>query len=542
MSKRVPQQVPWWLAAAATAVFAWNASASPAHAEEWLVVPVSFGEDAPTTRALAEEAAESLAQRGISVMPNTAAAKLFEERVSTPARAVGEADIDAWAKLSRSALGHLARNEYEAALVELEKAQGVSRTAVEALNRDPTTAAVLSNTCLYAVRALISVGKRATAQVQALECARLSPGVKPNAKMHPPAIRTFYEDVVEAGRSRFGTLVVESDATCEVRVNGVGFGAPPVRVEQLPEGDYRAQVECDDTPGRVHHVRSGRGTTTLHIDAKLDRAIRTNDALELSYAATPDAVELERDSRSLARLLSVDRVLLVIPSRDGRSELLAVGVDEGADEHRAARIDTTVSDALSALFGETPVTTKPGRTPRGKFIAGVSLASIGTASLVTAYSLYALNATNAADDMVALPNNENQARWLNLRTGMYYTGSAGAAALVAAMPLALPYREKTPWWAWLSGGVGVGLVATSIALAVTAPATPSESRVANPQGYVDRAKRTDPAFLAGVTAAPLLTMPLVYLLRRDEERQRAQWMPQVAASRRAAFLGVEGRY
>jgi hypothetical protein len=63
---------------------------------------------------------------------------------------------------------------------------------------------------------------------------------------------------------------------------------------------------------------------------------------------------------------------------------------------------------------------------------------------------------------------------------------------------------------------------------VTAPPTPDVSRVADPQGYVDRAERTDGAFLAGVSAAPLLSMPLVYLLRRDDKRGRAELAPKAA--------------
>jgi hypothetical protein len=144
--------------------------------------------------------------------------------------------------------------------------------------------------------------------------------------------------------------------------------------------------------------------------------------------------------------------------------------------------------------------------------------------------------------MVAFPSNDNQARWLNLRSGMYYTGAVGAGLLVTAMPLALPYHRKPPWWAWLCGGAGVALAATSITLAVTAPSKPDTSRVADPQGYVDRTKRTDPAFATGVTSAPLLTVPLVYLLRRDEKRTRASLAPQMTVGRTGGFFAIEGRY
>ena len=125
---------------------------------------------------------------------------------------------------------------------------------------------------------------------------------------------------------------------------------------------------------------------------------------------------------------------------------------------------------------------------------------------------------------------------------MFYSGAAGAAALVTAMPMVLPYRAKTPWWAWLSGGVGVALVGTSIALAVTAPPEPSVSRVADPQGYVERATRTDAAFLTGITAAPLLAMPLVYLLRRGDKKAKAEIWPTAVAARHGGSIGVQGAF
>jgi hypothetical protein len=200
---------------------------------------------------------------------------------------------------------------------------------------------------------------------------------------------------------------------------------------------------------------------------------------------------------------------------------------------------TGLPDSTVALVETADASHRP---PKGQRIAGVTLAATGTASMFASYALYAAGMTRAADQMVASPTNDNQARWLNTRFGMYYTGSAGAALLVTAMPVALPYRTKTPWWAWLCGGAGVALAATSIALAVTAPSEPEVSRVEDPQGYVDRAKRTDAAFVAGVTAAPLLTMPLVYLLRRDDKRTRASLAPQLAVSREAGLIALRGHY
>ncbi len=512
-----------------------------AQADDWLVVPVTAGEDVAHARAIAKDVEGDLTQRGFQVQASEVASQGFEQRVSVPASALSANEIDAWKQRSRAALGSLARNDYQGALRELEAVQATSRAAVDALNRDDETAAILLDTCLYTVRALLGVGKQATAQVQAAECARLSPGIAPNTKMHPPAIRTFYADVVDAGRARTATLSVDSKPSgCEARVNGIRVGPTPARVEQLPQGAYAVQVECDAEPGRIHRVQVERGQNSVSVDADLDAAVRTSGGLRLEYTAQPDASILETHALALSEVLDASRVILVAEHEGGATELILVDATEG--KRKSASVTGSSAAAVDALLHEPIPVTPPTRPPRGQFIAGVSLAAIGTASLLSAYTLYGVSATNVADEMIAAPTNDNQAHWLNLRFGMFYVGSAGAAALVTAMPLALPYRAKTPWWAWLSGSAGLGLAATSIALAVTAPPTPDASRVADPQGYVDRAKRTDGAFLAGVSAAPLLTMPLVYLLRRDDKRARAELAPQLLVNRSGGFVGISGNY
>jgi hypothetical protein len=45
-----------------------------------------------------------------------------------------------------------------------------------------------------------------------------------------------------------------------------------------------------------------------------------------------------------------------------------------------------------------------------------------------------------------------------------------------------------------------------------------------------------------MTAAPLLTMPLVYLLRSDDKKLRADLAPTLAASRSGGLIGVGGSF
>jgi hypothetical protein len=189
------------------------------------------------------------------------------------------------------------------------------------------------------------------------------------------------------------------------------------------------------------------------------------------------------------------------------------------------------------------------RMPHGQFVAGVAIASVGSASLATGYALL-LPLKNTAEKWVANAETtsggappEHQ-RWLNLRGAILYTSVGGGAALVAAMPLALPKYDKPPWWAWLSGGLGVGLAAASVALGVTAESEPSggceDGTIMRDEirTCVRRGENLSFAILLGTTAAPALTVPLVYLFRKSDKKME----PTVEISRGRAYVSVRGRF
>jgi uncharacterized membrane protein YdcZ (DUF606 family) len=183
--------------------------------------------------------------------------------------------------------------------------------------------------------------------------------------------------------------------------------------------------------------------------------------------------------------------------------------------------------------------------PRPLFITGVSLASVGTASLAAGWSL-ALVRRSVGNDWIADPNNlDLQTKWLNLETGVIVTASVGGGLLVAAMPMVLPLHSKTPWWAWLNGGLGVVAAVGAIVSATTAAPKPTESCEINGQDpgvCVNRKRDTDRAILLGATAAPLLTIPLVYLLRRGDKKRKAEVEPRVIVGRQGGTVGVTGSF
>ncbi|MGB5694407.1 MAG: hypothetical protein WBM46_02030, partial [Polyangiales bacterium] len=188
------------------------------------------------------------------------------------------------------------------------------------------------------------------------------------------------------------------------------------------------------------------------------------------------------------------------------------------------------------------------RRPRGQFIAGLTLVGVGLAGIATGYALL-LPRSDAAVKWVneidtGGQDASAQQKWFDLRGAIIATGAVGSVALIAAMPLALPKRQKAPWWAWVSGGVGLGLAGFSIAWGVTAEAEPSTSCSAQVldsvevRSCVNRGLHTSVALLTGLTSAPLITMPLVYLFRPS----RARLEPQVVVGRSGAHLALRGRF
>ena len=534
----------------------------------------------------------ALVAQGADVWPEGEAAKRFEAQGSAPPATLSDADLARWSSLSDGAVNDLAEGDYEKALEKLNVAQDISRTAIEELNREPERARRVFDSCLYVVRATLQTDSESQARSVARECRRLVPRAEPSPYMHPPAVTGLLNEIDRLQSKQSGEVRVESvPSGCAARLNGVLLGETPVSIGDLFPGEYRVQVECDPGErGRVHLVALGAGRAQRSVDARFDSVVRSRPALLLQY---PNATQAKRqrraDARTIAREVRTASIVLVsiengvvelerIDPRDAESQSLAVARISGGrtapreadlalaaaalvagnctdfSSGRPAEIECGRAPAVAAAAA--PLAGRPERRrPRGQFIAGMTLLGAGIAGLATGYALLIPRA-GAGEDWVGTVDTdvENgatepsdtsaQQRWLNLRGGIIASASVGAAALVTAMPLALPERDKTPWWAWMSGGIGLGLGAFSIAYGATAPADPPASCDSAtidptvPRACIDRSEQTTVALLTGLTAAPLVTMPLVYLFRPN----RAKMEPQVRLSRGVAYLGIQGRF
>ncbi len=554
--------------------------------DRWLVVPSSSGADTAWVEPAISSAHAALVNAGVDVWSSKQAAAAFEEEVSAPAATLGKRKLGRWMSLSNGAVDDLAEGDNRKALEKLDAAQAISREAIEELNREPERARRVFDTCLYMVRAVLATESESRARAIARECRQLVPRAEPSPYMHPPAVTDLLGQIDALQARQTGELRVESTPSgCAARVNGVLLGETPTAIGGLFPGDYRVQVECGpETRGRVHVVTVGAGTTRRQIDPRFDEAIESRPRLSLKYENAANerqhrvadagrvgdgvgsrfAVLVSRPAAGSMELELVEvgakpslspSGLARVPVSGGRpSESQLALAARALTEHRCVDFTQPEPAALPCASGETvaadtpaPTDDRPaGRRPRGQFIAGLTLAGVGVAGLVTAYALLAPR-SNAALDWVnevdaGRQDTSAQQKWFDLRGAIIASASVGSAALVTAMPLALPERDKTPWWAWVSGGVGLGLAGFSIAWGVTAEAAPSCSAnnldSTEVRSCVNREKQTSVAVLTGLTSAPLITMPLVYLLRPSQ----AKLEPQVEVGRSGGYFGLRGRF
>ena len=171
--------------------------------------------------------------------------------------------------------------------------------------------------------------------------------------------------------------------------------------------------------------------------------------------------------------------------------------------------------ATAAATEAEPEPKKGVPRPRNQRIAGWSLFGVGVASIGASVGLHVWRG-ELGDRFIEAPATLNAAqRWNDVRIGVWTTAAFGGAAASAAMPLLLPDYERTPWWGWTLGAVGLGLAGYAIYEGVTMTSCPEPylADQAAVRACVARGQEAGRLALALAGAAPLLTIPLVYLFR-----------------------------
>ena len=548
----------------------------------WLLIATGLeGTDSQWMNASMAMIRDALIARGETVWESSAAADRYEQLGSIPAPQMSQGDIDTWVARSRSAVKSLARADYKRAHRQLKQAQLVAEEAAAELNREAARAKQVLDTCLYLVRAYIETGKKTKAKNQALTCRRQVPGVEPSAYRHTPDVRDLIAQVDRelAAMPPAILSITSTPSGCLTRINGVEIGITPITKHDLPNGAYRLQVECDDQlRPRAHRVIVGGTPNAIHVDTELDRALRTRLSLQLLYA-DHDEEDFQRTDHAafVAATLSTSRWLLFSRPRAGilridlrerrRSKRISVWLkmhgssplQEQAELGANALLDRTSRDLSSGLSvtrkawkgsgeGRMRVDKPFARTSTKTQKAGYALLSTGLVGYGVSAAMLVLR-RKRGDDLNATPTRGPATKWKNGRLGVWLPAGVGAGLTVTALPMVLPIKDKTPWWAWLSGGIGVGLVGYAMVGIATLPNKGSngcnkgdllrDSELEqNLIDCVNRARVGDRAFVAAMGAAPLLTIPLVYLLRRSKKSIE----PAIQLDRQQTVLSLKGTF
>jgi len=565
-------------AALALATLACSARGAAAQ-DRWLVLASDVGDDASggtEARSVAVQLARDLRPSGASIVDPVRARDLYEQRGSSAPVMFSHSDLDALARDTQMALYHVASGLPARARRDVERALTRANRVLESLNRESLAAQQLLDACLFLVRAHMQGGRRGAAREQALECRRLVPDIEPDGTTHPPdVIGLLAEAEAHLRINQPGALRVESTpGGCPVYVNGRRLGTAPLELSQLGPGEYRVQAECvEGSPGRVHRVHIGSTRVTVRIDTALDEAIRTGSLLALRYgSAQAETARGAEHAVEVARIVGATHVLWVsAPSQQGRpagAQLQLLAVDDRVLVGRASAVLEAgrvvelpaLQSALLASGGDAP--SAPDLTPSPPAVVGPqgpvpgvnanrkpppaeepllaaptdasdlgavewlspTLAIAGGATLLVGWGLW--TAQHLAEERHAERVREGGDYRETLREvdgselTAVWVGVAGAVVTTVTLPmLDLPVERSATWSIGL-GALGVGALGAGVTL--SALGASCDSFDATPRGRcTDTMANSRLGLMLLATSAPLLSLPIAYLLSDDPSGELA---------------------
>jgi len=522
------------------------ASAQPG----WTVVVASPGPVDPRAASVAGSAEAALSAAGETVLPIERAASRIEAEISGTFGPAPQGLRDRIAQLGEAVLEDVAFGRNQRALD-----RGLPQLAeldpfLPSLGREDGAANDIANLCLYLVRAHLQNRDAGAARETMRVCVRLVPDVEADEELHPAPVRRALRSVRdELDQGDGGVLAVHAQPDdpegCGIRINGRRLGETPWIRQPLPPAEYAVQVECGERPGRIHRVLVGGGDPArLTIPVRFDAALVTRPVVALRYDdAEALAARVERDLASLARTLGIGRVLLVAPGRGGL-EARAFQVEAGgattltgaapisdpgdSGEAVASVLGTPTPGVGSPPPSEGPSTSRPRySSTAGRLGAGLALTAVGLGAFATGLTFHrkledavvdAGRVDPFAGDFVSAQGELDDRRAISLVA----TSTAGAL-LTVGLPLLLPrYDGVSPWWSWIVGAAGAGIVIAG-ALGfddTTGCALEARSMDGTPTCLRDDLSHQTRSTLFVAIGAPLLLVPFDYLIAsvgRDDD-------------------------
>jgi hypothetical protein len=551
-----------------------------------IVVPL--GAPDPKAALVAADALEAaLAGRRVQLVSMHDARDRFNARSRPPLTAT-TSDLDVLAREARQALEHVAFGRTAAAQRSVREVMARAERTLESLNRETARARQLLDACLSLVRSALHDNQRDQALEQAMACRRLVPDLAPSEVAHPAnvvGVLAEADDLLR--RMRVGKLSVSSrpEPSCSVFLNGRHLGTTPFVLDRAASGEYRVQVECASTPpGRVHVVQLGDDPASVVVDTEFDRAVASEPRLHLSYAS--EAILYSSVASHAALLGHEVRVedVVLIRTAGAQAELLRVRVGQGRavarirlpfDARRGFDPDQLAA-ALTALFEgrmeagpslePAPGVPEPAApvaeasaSPEGATApapvgdaqpsawsprlrrSGFALAGAAGALFAAGLALD-LRAQSLRNDLV--PQDDDDAAFLAadyaeggaIMNASWLGVAAGPVGLAAVLLASVP-RERVPWWSYVIGAGGLGLLGAGVYELATADKCSLYSADRTICLRTQDTQARGAIFLSA--AVPLIALPITQLVRRRKGPDLA-WNVHSGAGR--AMLVLEGRY
>jgi hypothetical protein len=300
--------------------------------------------------------------------------------------------------------------------------------------------------------------------------------------------------------------------------------SPIARLHVIP-GSYALQIECAERPSRVHVVTVGAGeTAAIEIDGMLDSSLTTTGWPAL-VRASEDATQLERVLALFARVLQVDRIMVVNVALDATVTLRAfemrdeaptllgsAPLEDPVDASSRTAVENLMQGRSVERHSSAPVVIVQRGSDTGLNVLGGTLLVVGAVGYGVGWYFYTdLESRGAAIGRTTTPMQipTSLRAYDDARLPFILTGAAAGLIASIGIPLILPDDGALLWS--IVGGVAFAGLAGAGAYFMATDGACFQSAITDP--CVRRSENVLLGAFLMEHSAPFLMMPLTYLVR-----------------------------
>jgi hypothetical protein len=229
--------------------------------------------------------------------------------------------------------------EFLSAVAQLEQARETLMGKVALVASDQTLRDALHKALLVTAHSYLRLKQPDRATELVSQVIRSYPDRDLSMVQYSPELVGFYKKVRrEMDRQPRGTLTVTTKPEkCLVFLNERFVGLSPAKVVDLYPGRYRVYVQRPREPGRIHLANVNGGDHQITVDFELDRVLKTEPFVGLSFKSRKAQTEGEpRYASALARALEAP-MAIVLGFRRYQGRRVIEGTAISADTGRVIR-------------------------------------------------------------------------------------------------------------------------------------------------------------------------------------------------------------